>query len=79
MDRESIKTLDDISEFDDVIEVDFRVPVGKGMDEVRTIIGLYAGLERAGRGAWYLLIHDRATIRTIDLLSVRKIPTMEAV
>lgn len=75
MDQDSIRALDEISEFDDVIEVDYR----PYMQERRTVIGLYAGLERADRGAWYLKLHGTATIRTIDVLAVRKLPTMEAV
>ena len=83
MDADSIRVLDAIPEFDDVIEVDFRVPISPGVDDRRTIIGLYAGLERAKRGivcngkresgAWYLLVHNTATIRTIDVLAVRKL------
>lgn len=71
MDAASIAVLDNISEFDDVIEVDYR----PYMQETRTIIGLYAGLERAERGAWYLLVHDKACIRTIDVVAVRRLTT----
>lgn len=71
MDQETIRLLDDLNEFDDVIEVDFRC----NMDDVRTVAGLYAGLQRAGRGAWYLLVHGRATIRTMDVVAVRQIQT----
>lgn len=69
MDQASIDLLDDLDEFDDVIEVGFR----SCMDETRSVVGLYGGLQRAGRGAWYLRVHGKATIRTIDVVSVRQL------
>lgn len=74
MDGESIKVLDDIREFDDLIEVEYR-PLKQ---EPRTIVGLYAGLQRARYGAWYMKISGKATIRTIDILSVRRKEPVEA-
>jgi hypothetical protein len=64
----AINLLDDLNEYDDLVEVDFRVDV----KDVRTITGLYAGLERAERGAWYLLLHGKATIRTIDVVDIKR-------
>lgn len=78
MDQESLKLLDEIREYDDVVEVDFRHGVGKGMYDVRTVVGLYAGMERAHRGAWYLVVSGKATIRTIDIVSVRRKEPVEA-
>lgn len=69
MDAASIDLLDNLTEFDDCVEVEFRVR----MDDVRSVIGLYGGLQRASRGAWYLLVHGKATIRTIDVVSVRQL------
>lgn len=69
MDQQSIALLDNLTEFDDVIEVEFRCY----LEEVRSVCGLYGGLQRAGRGALYLLVHGKAAIRTIDVASVRQL------
>lgn len=75
MHPDSIALLDDIREFDDLIAVDYR----PYMQETRTVVGLYGGLERADSGAWYLVVHGKVTIRTIDLISIRKIKQPEIV
>lgn len=68
MDQESIRILDELREYDNVIEVDYR----PDMQDVRTICGLFAGFERATSGTWYLILSGKAAIRTIDIVSVRR-------
>lgn len=73
MDQLSLCNLDDLREGDLVI-VEFR-PL---MQSVRSIMGIYGGLERAEKGSWYLKIAGKATIRTIDIVSVRTPEQVEA-
>lgn len=69
LDQHSLKLFDDLQPFDDVIEVEF-MPLGF---DVRAVRGLFAGYERYRDGAWYLLVKDKATIRTADIVCIRKI------
>lgn len=69
LDQTSLKLFDDLKPFDDVVEVEFE-PLGF---DVRCVRGLFAGYERSPCGAWYFKVKGKATIRTIDIVSIRKL------
>jgi IS4 transposase len=77
MDDDSRKLLDDLDEGVSIIEVDWR----RYMDDVRTSVGVYGGLELAETEGdligWHLIVRDK-WIRTEDIVSIRKLNQVEA-